>query len=225
MNLEEKILDQYARLGSGFGLLPYNAFVHYSVSEREGQIMQLLTSRFKTLNDCEVLEVGAGVGGNLLFLNRTGVLRRNLYANEMDKDRLNWLKENFLQENIFPGNIIHADIQKKFDIVMQLTVFSSIPRDEDRRSVAERMRSLLKPNGVIVWYDFMFDSPNNSEVKKVTKAQIQSYFPGASIAFRRVTLAPPIARKVGRAYNLFNMLFPFLRTHLVAVIHYPEKTM
>lgn len=223
MNLEEKILSQYSKLGAGFGQLPYTPFAHHALCEREKQFKKLLTPRFKNLNDCTVLEVGAGSGDNLLFLNRAGVLRHNLYANEMMENRLGWLKENFLHENIFPGNILHAQVNRKFDIVMQSTVFSSILSEDDRMAVAARMRSLLAPGGVILWYDFKFDNPKNKEVKKVTKAQIHQYFEGASITFKKTTLAPPIGRRVGGAYNFFNTLFPFLRTHLVAVIQYPAQ--
>lgn len=81
MNLEEKILQQYSRKKSGFGQLPYTPFPHYACCERERHYKKLLGSRFETLNECRVLEIGAGTGDNLLLLNCMGVLRHNIYAN------------------------------------------------------------------------------------------------------------------------------------------------
>lgn len=64
------------------------------------------------------------------------------------ENRLYWLYQNFDRKNIFPGNIITAEIPHKFEIVMQSTVFSSVPSEEDRVAIAARMKTLLAPGGL-----------------------------------------------------------------------------
>ena len=81
------------------------------------------------------------------------------------------------------------------------------------------MLKLVKPNGIILWYDFVYDNPNNKDVKGVSKQEIRQLFAKASkITIKKVTLAPPIGRRVGNLYGILNGLFPFLRSHVVAVI-------
>ena len=46
-----------------------------------------------------------------------------------------------------------------FDLVLQSTVFSSILDSDMRRAVAAEMRRVLKPGGLILWYDFFYNNP------------------------------------------------------------------
>jgi hypothetical protein len=59
------------------------------------------------------------------------------------------------------------------------------------------------------------NNPRNRDVRAVPKSEVQQLFPHAAIHFRRVTLAPPLARRLWAAYHWINL--PWLRTHLVAV--------
>jgi len=62
-------------------------------------------------------------------------------------------------------------------------------------------------------------------VRGVPQARVRQLFPQASMQYQRVTLAPPIARRVCRLhpglYTLFNALPP-LRTHLLAWAQKPN---
>jgi hypothetical protein len=88
-----------------------------------------------------------------------------------------------------------------------------------RKALAVKMWEMLKPGGIILSYDFIFNNPANKDVVKLTKKEIKMLFPNYSeIHFRKVTLAPPLSRKIGHLYNFLNFLFPFFRTHLVAII-------
>jgi hypothetical protein len=81
------------------------------------------------------------------------------------------------------------------------------------------MFAMTKKDGLILWYDFKYNNPKNKDVKGIGKNKIRELFKQAkTIEFHNVTLAPPIGRKVKRFYNLVNFLFPFLRTHVIAVI-------
>ena len=87
--------------------------------------------------------------------------------------------------------------------------------------LAEKIFDLVKPGGGILWYDFIYNNPNNNDVKGISKRSIKNLFPDTKIYFRKITLAPPLSRIVARVnpslYYFFNF-FPFLRTHLLCWI-------
>ncbi len=198
-------------------------FNHYAVAEKELIYAEILRKHFLNPESLRVLEIGAGSGGNLLFFKRMGVTWTNLYANELLPERLKVLKENYPNIKVFEGDaseINHED--HKFDIVFQSTVFTSILNFDFKKKVADKMWSLLKPGGIILWYDFMYDNPSNKDVKGIGKNEIRKLFSlSTEISFTKVTLAPPIGRRVKKLYPIFN-IFPFLRTHIIAVVKKPK---
>lgn len=87
------------------------------------------------------------------------------------------------------------------------------------------MWSMVKPQGGVLWYDFIFNNPNNPDVRGISILRIHELFPGGKIKVWRLTLAPPISRRVTKIhpsfYTLLNYI-PFLRTHVLCWI---EKVM
>lgn len=129
------------------------------------------------------------------------------------------MKELFPEITVIEGSATEIKMANQFDIVFQSTVFTSIVSNEVRKLLAENMWNLIKDDGIVLWYDFVYDNPNNKDVKKVSISEIKLLFPKAKkYSFYKVTLAPPIGRKVGKLYPFFNK-FVFLRTHVIAVIH------
>lgn len=111
-----------------------------------------------------------------------------------------------------------------FDVVYQSVVFSSILNDNFQQKLAEEMWRMLKSGGGILWYDFTYDNPANSDVRGVSLSRVHELFPQAEITSCRVTLAPPISRFVTKIhpalYHVFN-IFPCLRTHVLCWIEKP----
>ena len=108
-----------------------------------------------------------------------------------------------------------------FDLVIQSTVFTSILDPALRARVSAEMVRVLRPGGRVFWYDFHVNNPANPDVKAVTHAELRALFPGCAVDARRVTLAPPIARRVaGWSWLACRLLeaVPLLRTHSLAVI-------
>jgi len=65
---------------------------------------------------------------------------------------------------------------------------------------------------MIIIYDFTWNNPANRDVRKVTSSNIQRLFPSATIQTCRLTLAPPIARRIPAwLYPFVNI--PVLKTH------------
>ncbi|MFI5203085.1 MAG: class I SAM-dependent methyltransferase [Flavobacteriales bacterium] len=193
-------------------------FTGYMVSEREAVMATLLHKYNINASAGCMLEIGAGAGANINFFIRQGFKVENIYANELLESRLEGLKKNYPGVHLLPGNALLIDTHKKFDLVFQSTVFTSILSDTIKKEMASKMLELLKPGGIVLWYDFTYNNPANKNVKGIPVSEIQALFgKNRIIETRKVTLAPPIGRRVGRLYKLFNIL-PFLRTHVIAVI-------
>ena len=194
----------------------YNNFVRI---ERESAYSEAIKTNFSDLGALKLLEIGAGTGDNLFLFNEIGINPKNTYANELLADRLVTLGERYPDVNIIEGDATLIDSSEHtFDIIFQGTVFTSILDESFKEKLAAKMWSLLNPGGLFLWYDFAFDNPRNKDVKGVKRREIKKLFPQAeNVVFKRITLAPPIGRKISKLYPLFNA-FPFLRTHLVAEI-------
>lgn len=203
----------YERLGNFF------YFNIYAEFEKELRISRILRNENLDIADLKLLEIGAGKGNSLLFFKRIGFKWENIYANELLDERFDILKKDFNNVNLLYGDFLKADITAKFDVIYQSLVFSSVLNTAMRQEMAEKMWHLVVPEGLIIWYDFKFDNPNNKDVRGVRKNEVLKYFPHAkNIRFYDVTLLPPIGRRVGKYYNLVNFLLPFLRSHYIAVI-------
>jgi len=156
----------------------------------------------------------------LIAFKRFGFYWNNIYANELLDDRVELLNKNLPNSNIYAGDALKLEFSNYFDIVFQSTVFTSILDLEFKKKLASKMFDMAKNDGLILWYDFKYDNPNNQDVKGVGKTEIKALFPEAKkIIFHNVTLAPPIGRRIGKFYNLVNFLFPFLRTYFVVEIY------
>ena len=177
----------------------------------------------RDISQVNCIEVGCGLGGNLLQLMQLGFAPQNLIGIELLEDRAAdaslLLPESI---KIIPGDALELDIlPRKQDIVYQSLVFSSILDDEFQQKLACKMWDWLTEDGAILWYDFTYNNPKNSDVRGVPVKRIRELFPEGRISLRRITLAPPLARRLVRLhpgfYGALN-LFPFLRTHVLCWI-------
>lgn len=189
------------------------------MKEREAVYARVLNGMGRPLSDLRIIEVGAGNGSNLLFFNKLGIPWENIVANELLEDRVEQLRKNCPEVQVIPGDALELPFQGEFDVVFQSTVFSSILSDTFRKQLAGKMWSMLKKGGIVLWYDFVYNNPTNPNVRKVNRKEVLELFPEtATVELYPVTLAPPIGRRVGTAYGAINTLFPFLRSHLIAVL-------
>jgi SAM-dependent methyltransferase len=193
----------------------YSALI---VEEREKIYGNILTREFTDLRDKRMIEIGAGSGANIPFFLGAGFAASNIEANELLSDRVHSFKGNFPEIRLHEGNALDLDENNKYDLVFQSTVFSSILDDNFRAELAQKLLRLLKPSGFILSYDFVYNNPSNPDVKKFTKEDIERNFPDCTYEFFKVTLAPPVGRRVPALYKFLNTAFPFLRTHMITVI-------
>ena len=64
-----------------------------------------------------------------------------------------------------------------------------------KTNLAREMLRVLRPRGLILWYDFWLN-PTNPQTRGIRPAEIRQLFPGCRYRFRRITLAPPLARRI-----------------------------
>ena len=170
--------------------------------------------------------MGAGAGGNLLELLRCGFAPENLIGVELLPERVEIAHRMLPAAVRFEsGDATTLAIEPgSLDIVYQSAVFSSLLDDAFQLRLAQSMWHWLKPGGAVLWYDFTYNNPANPDVRGVPLSRVRELFPEGHVRSKRVTLAPPIARRVAAVhpslYTLFNLM-PLLRTHVLAWVSKP----
>jgi len=149
-------------------------------------------------------------------------LPENLYGIDLLADRIETAKKLSPHLNLYLGSATDLPFEDKFfDIVIQFTVFTSILDYSMKQKIAKEMLRVLKPDGIIIWYDYWISKPTNPDVKGVGKQEIKKLFPNCKFEFHRITLAPPIARLlVPISWMLCELLekIRIFNTHYLAII-------
>jgi ubiquinone/menaquinone biosynthesis C-methylase UbiE len=173
---------------------PSNLFM---VQQRQRETLRLLRQEgYSRLEQKRILEMGCGCGGILTEFLAFGATPQNLFGVDLLRARL------FQPQQRLPGShFSNADGQALpfasglFDLVMQYTALSSLLDFDLRQKICQDMLRVLKPSGLILWYDFWLN-PTNPQTHGIRPAEIKRLFPHCHYEFRRTTLAPPITRKL-----------------------------
>ena len=204
-------------------LLPGNIAM---VQERERFLLGLLRkSGWDHLRDLHVFEAGCSSGYNLRQFLQWGARPEHLAG--MDLSDVAVQEHQALSPNIrvhlgSADNIPEPD--GSFDLSIAFTLFSSVPDDVVAGGIAGELLRITRPGGLILVYDMRRRSPSNANVRPVSRADLQRWFPRARMLSRSITLAPPLARRVTAfAPWLYGPLaaIPPLRTHAFTIIRHP----
>jgi len=230
MSEAHKVAERYARRDVGDRYSALNPDVWQTLQERQRAMLALFArAGVRNVGGLKLTEVGCGAGGNLLELLRIGFAPEHLTGLELLPERHMQARRVLpAATTVWQGDAADAPVEAASqDIVLQSTVFSSLLDDAFQQRLADAMWRWLRPGGAVLWYDFTVDNPRNPDVRGVPLRRVRELFPLACIAHRRVTLAPPLARRVARVhpalYTAFNVL-PLLRTHVLAWIAKPIST-
>jgi ubiquinone/menaquinone biosynthesis C-methylase UbiE len=202
----------------------------YAMQEIERKLLDMLRRHgFAGIQEQRILEIGCGNAVWLRELVKWGASPERLAGVELQENRV--LEARRLSPEgiqIVAGSAASLDWpDASFDIVLQSLVFTSVISMELRRMIAAEMRRVVRPGGLIVWYDYHVNNPSNPDVRGVSASELASLFRGCTIERRRVTLAPPLARLIApRSRALYMLLssIPLLRTHSLAAIQTPANS-
>jgi ubiquinone/menaquinone biosynthesis C-methylase UbiE len=200
---------------------PGHEFGH---QERERNTLALLR-RYGSLPLTEktILEVGCGSGTWLQQFIRWGAHPQHVAGIDLRTEAIAIAREALpAAVRLEEGNAAELPFAPGlFDIVLQSTMFTSVLDREVRRRAAAEMLRVLKPDGLIIWYDFLINNPWNPDVSGVAKPEIVTLFSGCRLDLRRVTLVPPVLRWLApRSWLLAFALshIPPLCTHYIGAI-------
>jgi SAM-dependent methyltransferase len=195
----------------------------YMAHQRERELVRQIRRRGITperLQQLRVLEVGSGSGGNLRRMIDYGVPAGNLFGFDLLADRLDIARQQCPEIAVVQADGTAIPFATaSFDLILHFGVFSSLSQTETRQAFAGEMRRVLRPDGLILWYEFRVNNPRNPDVKAVPPAELRALFPDCDCAFARTVLAPPLTRLLyPRLPGLCDLLgrVPFLLTHYVA---------
>ena len=223
----EQIKERYARRSASDTASRYDPVslaVMMSVQDRDRALLRWVREcGIAPLASRSLLEIGCGSGGNLLEFLRFGFQPENLTGNELLAERAQAARRKLPAGlRILPGDAMDLQLPaESFDVVLQSTVFTSILDRDFQNALASRMWTWVKPGGGVLWYDFIYNNPRNPDVAGVPLRRIRELFPQGTLRYWRLTLAPPLARRIVRVhpalYHAANC-FPFLRTHVMCWI-------
>jgi len=178
----------------------------------------------KRLAELNILDFGCGNGRWFGRWIAWGAVPANLTGVDLRAKAIDLAHATFSQCSfrvMHEGRVPCAD--GSFDVVVQNVVFSSILDDGLRHTAASEIARVLKPSGIILWCDFIFNNPQNPNVRGVKKGDIRALFPGfEAVVMKRIVLAPPLARRIvplsWLAAEIAELSFPLLRTHIFAML-------
>jgi ubiquinone/menaquinone biosynthesis C-methylase UbiE len=179
---------------------------------------------FRHLAGCRILDVGCGFGFWLRRYAEWGAVPQDLHGVDILEERIRAARQHSL-----PGidlrccNATDLDFaDASFDIVSMFLVLSLVPDEPTRRQVAAEVARVLKPGGIVLWYDFRYPPPRGgAEMIAMTRKRIARAFPGFEFRLRSASAVPPITRRLARyAWALCSWLdyLSPLNSHYVGVL-------
>jgi len=228
LNEPQAVVQRYARRAPSNLYNPLRPEVCRLLQQRQRVLLRLFDAAgIADAGPLHLTEVGCGSGGNLLELLQLGFLPERLQGIELLPERLATARHRLPAAlRLHGGDACQAPVADGSQhLVLQATVFSSLLDEGFQRQLAAAMWRWLVPGGAVVWYDLRVDNPRNPDVRGVPMARLRVLFPQARIDARRVTLAPPLARRAVRVHPWLHdalSLLPFLRSHLLAWIEKPR---
>jgi len=167
----------------------------FTLQQRQRDMLTLLRKNgFYPLGEYSILELGCGKGGVLLELLAYGARPDCLHGTDLLPDRIEqaYNRLSHIALTCADGQSLpYSD--NAFDLVLQYTVFTSVLDDGIKANLVREMLRVLRPQGMILWYDFWLN-PSNPQAKGIRPSEIRKLFPTCKFDFHRITLAPPLAR-------------------------------
>ena len=174
------------------------------------------------LGRLQVIDVGCGSGGFLRQLIDWGATPSHLTGTELQQDRLELASLRTASGVHWHCGQLTALPTASADLVSAHTVLSSILDPDIRQQLAADMWRVLKPGGWCLVFDFRYNNPRNPHVRKVTRTELDSFWPGHRQQYQTLLLAPPVGRALAALPVLVSealaALVPPLRSHFLYMV-------
>ncbi len=225
MRETDRIRDAYARR-AGRGLDeryslddPAN---RYLFACRERDLVALLRRQgLLPLDGRAIIDVGCGNGALLRDFVRFGADPARCIGIDLLQERIDAARERDPRMTLTSGDASALPYpDASFDIALQFTLLSSVLDAPMRRAIASETMRVLRPGGVLIWYDFLWN-PGNRDVRGIRLGELRELYPRCAIDARRVTLAPPLTRRLARTSPALCRALealPLLRSHYLAMV-------
>jgi SAM-dependent methyltransferase len=182
------------------------------------------------LGERRLLDAGCANGKWLeICCNRWGARQIHCFGNDKREDRWReWRQTNPRTEITFVLQPTHEldFTPHSFDLVHQSMMLSSIVETETRTRTAEALWRFLRPNGILISYDFWLN-PLNLGTVGIDWAELQRLFPdGRKVYARSLTLAPPLGRKLTMLRKPILLALEklrFMNSHLLVALQRPQE--
>lgn len=226
MSDEDRIRATYERYAAaGRGLLWDRANRGYArlSAERDRALVELLRSLLPP-HGGRALDVGCGTG-DLAVLARSAGIEVAWTGIDLLPDRIEAARAALPDGEFLVGTAAALPFADAvFDVAIAQTLFSSLPSPEMEVTVANEIGRVLRPGGWLVWYDLRYSNPTNPAVHGVSVSRLRRLFAGWDMEVRTFSLAPPVARRLGRLTSVVYPLLhavPVVRSHLVGRLRSP----
>src|SRR5581483_9450926 len=160
--------------------------------DRERKLLKMLRrAGMMPLAGKQILEVGSGTGGVLRELIKWGATPECVTGVDVMPDAIEIARELLPSSvKLLCRNAAALPFpDQSFDLVCQVTTFSSIFEPALKEKVAREMLRVVKPTGAILWCDLRLNNPKNPTVRGVGKNELNGLFPG--YRFRLERIGPP----------------------------------
>lgn len=195
----------------------------YGLSRRREECRAMLARHLPGgLGGLRILDVGCGRGERLAEWGGWGADPGALVGIDVMESLVGQARRSFpaSQWLLASGHDLPFRDQS-FDVVMQAMAFSSILCQEMRARMLAEMWRVLRPAGVVLWYDMRYPNPRNPHMQPVGQRKLSVLFPVPPSEILSLTLLPPLARRLAPwSPCLCRQLerLPWLRSHCMALI-------
>lgn len=155
------------------------------------------------LGDRKVLDVGSGRNEFLVACHEQwGHTGDDLCGIELMPDRVERGLADYPYLTLRCGSADQLEwADGTFDLVHQGMLLTSILEPALAEAIVAQMIRVTRPGGYVLWYDFVWN-PVNRKTRGIPLGDLRRSFPGWQLVdHRRITVAPPIARRLSRLWD------------------------